>query len=238
VTAALTYPAVVAATTGAVVVFLLVWVLPQVRVLVAEAGGPPPWPTRIALGVGDLLAATWWLLLAAAGAVAFSARRAIRRRDATAWLARAARLPIAGLLLRDAAAARAAHALGTLLDAGTPLDAALPLAGDAAGPLFAPAFAAVTAHVRDGRALSAAFAATGTLPPLLTRLAATGERAGTLGASLAHAAAVLDDDVARRLERLLAWLEPALVLGTGALVLAVVAAVLMPILGLDPAGAR
>lgn len=238
VTAALTYPAVVAATTAAVVVFLLVWVLPQVRVLVADAGGPPPWPTRIALGAGEFLAAAWWLLVAAAGIGAFAAWHAIRRRHATAWLARAAHLPVAGPLLRDAAAARAAHALGTLLDAGTPLDAALPLAGDAAGPLFAPAFTDVAARVRDGRALSAAFAASEMLPPLLTRLAATGERAGTLGASLTHAAAVLDDDVARRLERLVAWLEPALVLGTGGLVLAVVAAVLVPILGLDPTGAR
>ena len=69
-------------------------------------------------------------------------------------------------------------------------------------------------------------------------LVATGERTGTLAGSLTQAAALLESDVARRLERLTAWLEPALVIAAGALVLVVVSAVLVPILSLDPTGGR
>jgi general secretion pathway protein F len=235
---ALIYPAVVATTSAAVLVFLVAWVLPQVRTLVVDAGGRLPWPTRAALAAGDLVAATWWLVLAGIAVLAAGARWVRRRGGAPDWTLRLAALPLVGPLLRDAAAARATHAFGTLLGAGIALDAAMPLAAEAAGPLLAPALATVGAHVRDGGTLTQALVRAEAFPPIVVRLVATGERTGTLAASLGQAATLLESDVARRLERTTAWLEPALVVATGGLVLAIVGAVLVPILNLDPTGAR
>ena len=198
--AALTYPAIVTATTLAVVVFLVAWVLPQVRTLVSEAGGRLPWPTRLALAAGDAVAASGWLVLAAVALLGAVLWRAWRRRATARWTPRLAALPVAGPLLRDAAAVRATHALGTLLDAGIALDAALPLAADAAGPLLALTLADVGAQVRDGGTLTQALTRSGAFPSVVVRLVATGERTGTLAASLTQAAALLEADVARRLE--------------------------------------
>jgi general secretion pathway protein F len=128
--------------------------------------------------------------------------------------------------------------LGTLLDAGVPLDTATPLAAEAAGPVLAPAMGRAGAHLRDGGTLAQAFGNAALFPPLLARLVATGERTGTLGASLRQAARLLDAEVTRRLDRATAMIEPAFVLGAGAAVLAIVLGVLLPILDFDPTGVR
>jgi general secretion pathway protein F len=236
--AALTYPAIVATTTGGVLVFLVAWVLPQVRSVLVDAGARLPWPTRMALAVSDVLAATWWVLPLVAGGLAALLWRLAGRGATARELGLVAALPVAGPLVGDAAVARATHALGMLLQAGIPLDAALPLAAEAAGPLLAAPLAAVGAEVRDGGTVTQALVRAGGFPPLVTRLVATGERTGALGASLLQAARLLEGEVARRIERLTAWLEPALVIVTGSLVLAVVTAILVPILQLDPTGGR
>ena len=235
---ALTYPAIVATTTCGVLVFLVAWVLPQVRTLLVDAGARLPWPTRVALAASDVVAATWWLLPLGAGGLAAVLWRVAGRGATARELRLVAALPVAGPLVREAAVARAMHALGMLLQAGIALDAAMPLAAEAAGPLLAPALSTVGAEIRDGGALTRALVRAGPFPPLVVRLVATGERTGTLAASLLQAALLLEREVARRIERLTAWLEPALVVVTGALVLAVVAAILVPILNLDPTGGR
>jgi general secretion pathway protein F len=213
-------------------------VLPEVRVLVTDAGGRLPWLTRAVLALGDLAAVVWPYALAGALGGAVATWSAVRRGALRAWEASLSSLPVLGVLVRDAAAARGAHVLGTLLGAGVTLDAAMPLAMDAAGPSLAPALERVHAELRGGGALGQALARTAAFPPLLVRLAATGERSGTLAAALTHGATVLEGEVARRLERLTTWIEPALVLATGGLVLLIVGAVLVPILGFDPTGSR
>jgi general secretion pathway protein F len=235
---ALTYPLVVVATSLLVLGFLVGWVLPQIRTLVTDAGGRLPWMTRAVLAAADLGAATWPYVLGATLLVAGTSWRAVRRHALDGWATRVTSLPLLGPLVRDSAAARAAHVLGTLLGAGLAIDAAIPLATDAAGATLAPALGLVHGYVRDGGTLSHALTRTAAFPPLVVRLVATGERSGTLATSLTQAAALLETDVARRLDRLTAWLEPALVLVTGGLVLAIVGAILLPILGLDPTGTR
>src|SRR5262245_10576129 len=236
--AALTYPAIVVTTTGAVLVFLVAWVLPEIRTLVAGTGARLPWPTRMALALSDVFATVWWLVPLGIAALVAAGWVAVRRNRTAALLRVVSSLPLVGPLVREQAVARAVHALGTLLGAGIALDAAMPLAADAGGPALGSALAAAGTQVREGGTLTNAFVRTGVFPPLVVRLVATGERTGTLAASLTQAAALLESDVARRLERLTAWLEPALVITAGALVLVVVSAVLVPILSLDPTGAR
>src|SRR5262249_60622093 len=57
--AALTYPTVMALAVMAVLLFLLAWVLPQMASLFAETGAPLPFPTRVLLAGGTLMARTW-----------------------------------------------------------------------------------------------------------------------------------------------------------------------------------
>src|SRR5256712_9219990 len=174
------------AATGLVLAFLLVWVVPQVAQLFADTGTPLPLATRALLGLVSLARATWWmaLLLALAAAVAWrrwTASPAGRGRVDAALL----RLPVAGRLLGRAAVARFARTLATLVASGVPLEAALNVATAVLGNrTLVDAATAARAAVRRGEALAPALGRTGAFPSLLVRLAAGGQRGGSLSPPL------------------------------------------------------
>src|SRR5205814_2051732 len=104
--AALTYPAVMAAATAAVLVFLLAWVVPQLTQLFAETGTRLPLATRALIAVTSVVGRTWWLLLLAGagaapgGRVPAPGRPPRRRRRACGRARRDARARGGGLRAR------------------------------------------------------------------------------------------------------------------------------------------
>ena len=233
--AALTYPLVMTAATGLVLAFLLVWVVPQVAQLFADTGTPLPLATRALLGFVSLAEATWWvvLLLALVGGVAWrrwAATPAGRTRIDAALL----RLPLAGRLLARAAVARFARTLATLVASGVPLEAALDVATAVLGNrTLVDAATAARAAVRRGEALAPALGRTGAFPSLLVRLAAVGERGGSLATSLERAARSYEAEVDAAVSAATALLEPLLIVAMGGVVLLLVVAVLVPIFALN-----
>jgi general secretion pathway protein F len=238
--AALVYPAVMLTTTSLVLAFLLVWVVPQVSRLFADTATPLPLATRALVAAAALLRATWWLLAIAAllGGVA------VRRWYATPAGRRALdglalRAPVAGRLVAALATGRAARTLATVLAHDVPLADALGLAAATAGNVrIAEAIARVREAVVRGDALAPALRAHGLFGTSLCRLVATGERTGTLGTAFAHAADAQEAQVERALAAALGLVEPALVVVMGGAVLVLVLAILVPILTLNPLGAR
>jgi len=233
--AALTYPAVMLAATAAVLAFLLAWVVPQLTQLFAETGTRLPLATRLLIALTSLVGRAWWLALLAAAGVAWALARwgatpAGRARIDAALL----RAPLAGPVVVKTAIARFARTLATLLAGGLPLDPALGIAGAATGNRrLADAVAAAREAVRRGEPLAPALRATGVFPPLVVHLAAVGERAGALGALLERAAIAYEGEVEAALGAAIALVEPLLVLAMGGVVLALVAAVLLPLFDLN-----
>src|SRR5437773_2774281 len=211
--AALTYPAVMAAATVAVLVFLLAWVVPQLTQLFAETGTRLPLATRLLIAVTSVVGRTWWLLLVAGAGAAWGLARwaatpAGRARLDAALLG----APLAGPIVRKAAVARFARTLETLLAGGLPLDVALGIAGAATGNCrLADAVASAREAVRQGEPLAPALRRTGVFPPLVVHLAAVGERAGALGAMLERAAAAYEREVETTISAATALVEPPLV---------------------------
>ena len=233
--AALTYPTVMAAATAAVLAFLLTWVVPQLTQLFTETGTRLPLATRLLIGATGFVGRTWWILFGAGAGAAWTLARwaatpAGRARLDAALLG----APLAGAIVRKAAVARFARTLGTLLAGGLPLDAALGIAGAATGNRrLTTAVASAREAVRRGEPLAPALRATGVFPPLVIHLAAVGERAGTIGEMLERAAAAYEREVETTVSAATALVEPLLVLFMGGVVLALVAAILLPLLDLN-----
>jgi general secretion pathway protein F len=71
------------------------------------------------------------------------------------------------------------------------------------------------------------------MPALAVELVAVGEQTGQLPAMLAKVAELCDEEVRRKLKHLLSLLEPALILGLGAIVGTIITAILTALLGLN-----
>ncbi len=239
--AALTYPLVMAVATLAVLIFMLLWVLPQMAALFADTGASLPPATRALMAIGGVARATWWLWIALAAAAIVGVRAwALSETGRARVDALLLRVPVAGPLARAAALGRVTRTLATLLASGLRLEQALEMSARAAGNRHVTTgILAARAAVQQGQSLAAALRTTDVVSPVVLRLVATGERSGAIADALDHAATALEADVERGVASATAMIEPALVLLMGAAVLVLVLVVLVPVLTLDPlAGAR
>jgi general secretion pathway protein F len=147
-----------------------------------------------------------------------------------AWL----QLPLVGRLSRSYNAARFATTLAMLADAGVPILKALQTAAETLSnrAMRQDALDALVL-VREGAPLGHALASKKRFPALVPMFARLGEQTGQLPAMLSRAAQQLSGEVQRRAMHLATVLEPLLIVGMGLVVMAIVLAVLLPIIELN-----
>ena len=134
VRSALTYPLLMAVVAALVVVFLLTFVVPKIVGIFSHLGHSLPLPTRILIGITDVLAASWWaLLLLTAGAVLGTRRYLATERGRKARDTLLLRLPLVGRLEHLSALSRFARTLSTLISGGIPVDRALRIVAPVVG---------------------------------------------------------------------------------------------------------
>lgn len=230
---ALIYPSILVTVGAGVLVLLVFWVLPRFVELLGTAGAELPRSTALLLGTSAWLGSAWPVLLlvgaAVVGGVAVWRRTPDGRRHSDALLLA---VPVVGRIRLDRASAHLARTLASLAASGHPLVPSLGTAARAAGDVAVGArIRTVQESVRRGRPLSAALRETGGFPHLLPRLVEIGEETGELERLLDRVAALLEDSVERRLERLVAMVEPALILTFGVVIGLVAVALLQAIYG-------
>jgi len=228
--AALVYPLMLLGAGGAVVMFLLLYVLPRFAGVFDGLGRDIPTASRwlIALGVAASQHPVLALAIAAAAPLlALLAWRWPRLRQAVqraAW-----RSPGLGPRLRTVALARLYRGLGLLLGAGVPVLAALRLLpGVLAAPLR-PALAQVAAEVANGQRLSQALQSAGLATPVAWRMVRVGERGGALATMLERAARFHDDEIARLSDLVTRTINPLLMLVMGVVIGGIVVLMYLPI---------
>lgn len=233
--AAATYPAILAGVSLLSLVVMLVYVVPQFRSVFGELGERLPLPTRWVMSLSDALTAQPAYAASAVAmllvAVVWVASRPKARAAALALLYR---WPIVGALMLRYRQAMFARTLGALLANGVNLVAALRIAADTMQqPAHRDVVAQAAQDVKAGRRVAEALGARGFFEPLIINLVKVGEETGRLGPMWTEAAAILERDVQQRLQRLLALLEPVLILTLGAIIAAIIMAILMGILAVN-----
>jgi type IV pilus assembly protein PilC len=143
------------------------------------------------------------------------------------WLLR---IPFFGKLFLQAAVARLAMTLSTLLSNGLPLTDALEISNATLGnAVLEDGCQRARKEVMNGASLAESLSRVQELPRLLPRMVRVGEEAGTLSGMLEDVANYYDQEVDYALGRITAVIEPILICGMGAVVLVVVVAVYLPI---------
>lgn len=226
---AILYPAILIVTAIAAVILMLTFIVPRFKEMILQAGTEIPRSAALIIGASDWLVANWEILLLALGAVLGSALMLWRRQGFRQWGERTLlKLPVIGNIMRLNLTVRFCRALGTLIENGVALPAALQLVRDVLGNRLA-ASALDEAHdaLRKGRSFIAPLADAGLFPAAVINLLHVGEETGSLERSLFHLAEMFEEKLEIAVQRTFTILEPVIIL----LVSAFVALVIISILG-------
>ena len=235
VSSALMYPAILLFVASGSLIILLGFVVPKFADMFDEMGGTLPLPTRVVMAAGGWVGSYWWLLVllvggAVAGFMNLLARPEFRERLDRRLLT----IPLTGDLVRKVETARLAHTLGTLLAGGVVLVNALSIALATVGNRTLRAdLEQGVASLKEGKLLSTALIENSHFPPLAMHMIQVGEETGQLEPILLKVAAIYDEEVSGAVKRLLALLEPALILGLGVLIAGIIVSIMVGIMSVN-----
>lgn len=232
---AMVYPAVMTVVGGAVLFFLFIYVLPRITEVFEDTQRALPLVTRALFFIVDAVSSYWPVILAFIGLGVYAFRRALKTEKGREALERAVlRLPFAGSAYKRFQAASFSSTLGHLLSTGLPIIKALDLTSKVlSAAIYRKALEKAAISVAEGAPLAKSLKNSGLFPAMLVQMVATGERSGELGALLVKAASFYEREFDSTIARVLALLEPALILAMGLIVGFIVLAILLPIFELN-----
>jgi len=230
----LLYPAVLVTLVGALIVFLVTYVVPNFAELYTSMNAQLPAPTQILIAVGTT--ARNYVLLGFVGVVlAVMAFRYWARTTRGSELVDRflLKLPVAGEVWLKYQVAQFSRVLGTLLIGGIPLLQALDTAADSLGTqVLKKVLHHAVKLVKEGQSLSSALRQTKVFPGLSIDMIEVGESTGALPAMLGSVAEFYEDDVATRTTAALSLIEPAIMIFMGIFVAFVLISLYLPIFSL------
>lgn len=217
VVAAMVYP-IVLTVTGIISVFLLlVFVIPQFAVMFEDAGTDIPASAAFLLAMSDVISRWGWIVPVLAVAATLWWRWQDRAAETRLKKHRMLlRLPLLGHLMLYRECAVFARTLGALLGAGIPLIRALRVSRDVVSNAeIVRLLTQVEEDVRGGAGLGLSLEKAGIFPTLLHQLVGVGEESGRTASILLKTAESFDQSVKSQMDRLVAALQPGLILVLG-----------------------
>lgn len=226
---------IVCAVAGLIVVFLMVYVLPQIAGAFSSSKRSLPLLTTAMLALSSFLTVWWPALLALLAAAGLSWNIAMRNLVTRSKVhALALQLPLVGKLIRNYNAAQFAGTLGMLCTAGIPILSAMEAAANTVSNLaMRSEIDQATEKVREGTPIGLALAQNKTLPTIVSTFARMGTETGAIGPMLSRVGGQLASEVQRRALQVATILEPLLIVVMGLVVMLIVMAVLMPIIEMN-----
>lgn len=228
---AMIYPGVILTVAVSAVLILLYFVIPTFQQMFSSAGIPLPLPTRIVIGMSDLLQSYWWALIGGIIGGGFLLRSFYKTDAGELTIDRIfLRLPILGDLQRKAAVARFTRTLGTLVASGVSILEGLEITAKTAGNrVIHDAVMGSRASIAGGETISGPLKASGVFPPMVVQMINVGEQTGGLDEMLSKIADFYDEEVDAAVDALLSALEPIMIVFLGTVVGGMIVAMYLPI---------
>lgn len=228
---ALAYPALMSVVGAAVLFFLIAYIVPGITVIFTDMQQVLPAPTRFLIAMGELFKSYWWVLAVTAVAVPFAFRSFKKSAQGRRLIDRLLlALPVVGPLVGKLAVARFARTLGSLLENGVPMLAALEIVRNIAGnTLIAEAVETAAEEVGKGQGLGHALSAFEALPYLAVQMIQVGEQSGELEPMLAKIADVFENEFETSVLSMTSLLEPVMILVMAVVVGFIVLSICLPI---------
>jgi len=232
---ALIYPMVLLAVGSLAIAFLLGFVVPRFAQIFEEAGKELPLPTQILMDVSQAFRDYGWIAAIAIVLAIVLLNRWVRTEPGRLrWDQWRLKAPLLGDVSLKLEIARFAKTMGTLLTQAVPIISALRLTREVLGNRrVASAVEPLIQGVKRGQGLATPLAETGLFPALAVQLMTLGEQTGKLDSMLLELAAIYDREVRTATKRLVALVEPAVILAMGLVVGTIVISTLLAIVSIN-----
>jgi len=228
--AAAVYPLLLFAMMGALLAVMVLFVIPGFKEFYGGMDLELPLLTRVVMAFAVFLRHNvfWVVLVLVAGWVAF---KAWARRESSAIVMDRLLLsvPYVGRLMKMYATSQLTRTLSALLQGGLPLLNALEVAGASIGNRAMASVVSGAAHqIREGRSLTMALESTGMIDNLTLEMVKVGEQTGALGEMLNSVADFYDEEMETSMAKVLALVEPVLLVFMAFIVAAMLLAFYLP----------
>ena len=229
--AAATYPMMLFLTMAVLISILMVKVIPQFQEFYAGMDVELPLMTRGLMALSDFVRENilWFVLLVAGAWIALASWL---RQEGSAVILDGVllRIPYIGGLMRMYATSQLSRTLSALLTGGLPLVNAMDVAAASVGNrAMAAAVSSATHHIREGKSLTTALEATGTVDHLALEMVKVGEQTGALGDMLTAVADFYDEELENRMAKAIAMVEPIMLLIMAVIVAGMLLAFYLPL---------
>ena len=228
----LMYPAFVATIVLSATFFLMVYMVPQLKLFVKNMGQQLPAHTQLLFFISDLLVNYWYVFLGLP-IIAFIGAQAVLRTNPLARLRLDGiklNLPVIGPILKKIILSRFANTFAMLYASGIPVLESIRTTQNIVGNhVVRQALERVEQLIREGRNVAGAFRDVGLFPPLVVRMLRIGESTGGLDRALLNVSYFYNRDVKESVGKAQSLIEPMLTLFMGALLGWIMLSVIGPI---------
>jgi len=229
------YPCILVVVAIGSIIIMMTVVIPQFADIFENAGAPVPLPMMVLLVLSGFLTGFWWLILLVIGGGAYWIYSRLKTEEGRLnWDRQLLKLPVVGSVLQKLEVSRFSRTLGTLLQSSVPLIQSINLVKEIVeNQAIASTMESIKSGVKKGEGLTRPIRKAEIFPPFALHLLAVGEETGRLDDMLLQIADSYDRDLKRSLQRLVAMLEPAIILVMGLIIGVMVVSMLYSIFSIN-----
>lgn len=229
---ALTYPVILLCAAFLLIGVLTTFVIPQFSSLYENMGAELPAITTVVVGISTFVRGNiYWIVPVLAGSVfGFISWRQTEggRRTIDRWVLK---IPIVGDLVRQLTTAQLSRSLATLLAGGITLVESFQIAlVSIVNRELLRSTEPALAKIREGKPFTESLDAAGWMPALAVDMIGVGERSGSLREMLDEVAGFYDAETEVKLGQLTTFIEPAILITMGCIVVTILLAIYLPLL--------
>lgn len=220
VTTAMIYPTVLMIMMVVMIVVMMTSVIPKFSEFFEGLGAELPAMTRIMIRLSLSVRNNFLLGVGLIIAVVVLQKLWLRTESGRALFDRIKlKIPVVGPVLHRFAILQFTQSLGTLLSGGTPMVPSIEIASESIGNRHVGArVASIAQRVREGEPLWKSLEATGVMSDLAIEMIKVGESSGSLVEMLANASEFYDEEIEEQLARLMALIEPVILVILGGVI--------------------
>ncbi len=232
---ALVYPAIILVVIIAVLAFMMIMVVPQVKGLYEDMGKPLPGLTEFLVGISEFFAQFWWLVIIIVGMIISAIVYFVKKTPSGRKVADTFKIhvPLFGGLFRKLYVSRFARTAEMMLATGVPmLDSVNIAIGSTSNVVVEEEYSKALDIIKGGKPLSESLKDREYMLPLVPQMASIGEESGKIDEMLGKAAQVYESELDEQINNISTMIEPILMVIMAGLIGVVIGGTLLPIYSL------